>query len=126
MRSLCVRTNVYCKTEALVMHDMFETLDTMPDKLKSAATNRVAQYMYFSIWHTVRSVSWQDKELSKFIPSYSNSVQRLSAMKHVEATTQNPRLREWAKKEIDALSAIPTNQLNDISWIAEDVTGSEK
>ena len=43
-------------------------------------------------------------------------------MRHVEATTKNPRLREWAKKEVDALSAIPTNQLNDISWIAEDVT----
>ena len=125
MRSLCVRTNIYFKTEALVMHDMFETLDTMPDKLKPAATNRVAQYMYFAIWHTVRSVSWQDKELAKFMPSYSNSVQRLSAMKHVEATTQNPRLREWAKKEVDALSAIPTNQFNDISWIAEDVTGGK-
>ena len=125
MRTVCVRTNVYENLEACVIYDMLESLSTMPDEMKPAATNRVAKYMYFSIWHTVRSVSWQDKELSKFIPSYSNSVQRLSAMKHVEATTQNPRLREWAKKEIDALSAIPTNQLNDISWIAEDVTGGK-
>jgi len=35
-------------------------------------------------------------ELAKFVPTHSNSVQRLSAMKHVEATTQNPRLRESA------------------------------
>ena len=125
MRTLCVRTNVYSRAVPMVMRCMFDTLSTMPDKLKPAATNRVAQYMYFAIRHTVRSVSWQDKELAKFIPSYSNSVQRLSALKHVEATTQNPRLREWAKKEVDALSAIPTNQLNNISWIAEDVTGGK-
>ena len=125
MRTVCVRTNVYENLEACVIYDMLESLSTMPDEMKPAATNRVAKYMYFSIWHTVRSVSWQDKELSKFIPSYSNSVQRLSAMKHVEATTQNPRLREWAKKEVDELSAIPTNQLNNISWIAEDVTGGK-
>ena len=125
MRSLCVRTNIYCNVEFNVVYDMFETLSTMPDELKSAATNRVAKYVYFSIWHTVRDVSWQDKELAKFIPAYSNSVQRLSALKHVQSTTQNPRLREWAKKEVDALSAIPTNQLNNISWIAEDVTGGK-
>ncbi len=52
MRSLCVRTNIYCKAEALVMRDMFETLDTMQEELKQAATNRVAKYMYFAIWHT--------------------------------------------------------------------------
>ena len=125
MRSLCVRTNIYSNVEFNVVYDMFETLSTMPDELKSAATNRVAKYVYFSIWHTVRDVSWQDKELAKFIPAYSNSVQRLSALKHVQSTTQNPRLREWAKKEVDALSAIPTNQLNNISWIAEDVTGGK-
>ena len=125
MRSLCVRTNIYCNVEFNVVHDMFETLSTMSDELKTAATNRVAKYIYFSIWHTVRDVSWQDKELAKFIPAYSNSVQRLSAMRHVEATTQNPRLREWAKKEAYALSDIPTNQLNNISWIAEDVTGGK-
>ena len=125
MRSLCVRTNVYSDVEYVVTRDMLETLRSIPDDTKLSATNRVAKYMYFSIWHTVHDVSWQDKELSKFIPAYSNSVQRLSALKHVEATTQNPRLREWAKKEADALSAIPTNQLNDISWIAEDVTGGK-
>ena len=123
MRTVCVRTNVYEDLEYPVIKDMFEALSTMPNEMKQAATNRVAKYVYFSIWHTVRDVSWQDKELAKFIPAYSNSVQRLSALKHVQATTQNPRLREWAKKEVDALSAIPTDQLNNISWIAEDVTG---
>ena len=125
MRSLCVRTNIYCRAESLVMHDMFETLDTMPCELKPAASNRVARYMYFATWHGTDIQSWQDRELSKFIPAYSNSLQRLSVMRHIEATTANIRLREWAKKEADALSAIPTNQLNNIIWIAEDVTGGK-
>ena len=119
MRSLCVRTNVYRNVESIVMSDMFETLSTMPDELKPAATNRVAQYMYFAIRHTTRDVAWQDRELANFIPAYSNSVQRLSAMQYVAATIVNPRTRAIAQREVTRLSAMPTNQLNDVSWIAE-------
>ena len=119
MRSLCVKTNIYCKAESGVMLDMFETLSTMPDELKPAATNRVAQYMYFAIRHTTRDVTWQDRELANFIPAYSNSVQRLSAMQYVAATIVNPRTRAIAQREVTRLSAMPTNQLNDVSWIAE-------
>ena len=122
MRSLCVRTNVYCDVESSVMNDMFETLETMPDNLKPAATNRVAKYMYFAIRNTTESVAWQDEKLARFIPDYSNSVQRLSAMQYVAATIANPRTRVFAQAEVARLSAIPTNQLNNISWIAEDVT----
>ena len=122
LRSLCVRTNVYCKAEFVVIDNMLKTLKTMPDELKPAATNRVATFLYFSVWNTVRDVVWQDRELSKFIPAYSNSVQRLSAMRRVAATTENMRTRAIAQKEVDRLSSLPTNQLNDISWIAEDVT----
>ena len=119
MRTLCVRTNVYCKAESAVMRQMFETLSTMPDELKPAATNRVAQYMYFAIQHTTRDVTWQDRELANFIPAYSNSVQRLSAMQYVAATIVNPRTRAIAQREVARLSAMPTNQLNDVSWIEQ-------
>ena len=34
LRSLCVRTNVYCKAEFVVIDNMFTTLKTMPDELK--------------------------------------------------------------------------------------------
>ena len=119
MRSLCVRTNMYCKAVSVVMGDMFETLSTMPDELKPAATNRVAKYMYFAIRHTTKSVTWQDRELANFIPAYSNSVQRLSAMQYVASTIDNPKTRAIAQREVVRLSAIPTNQLNDVSWIAE-------
>ena len=119
MRSLCVRTNIYCKVEYGVMRDMFETLSTMPDELKPAATNRVAQYMYFAIRNTTRRMGWQDRELSRFIPAYSNSFQRLSLMRYVSTSATNDWERANAAQIVQRLEAIPTNQLNDVSWIAE-------
>lgn len=119
MRNLCIRTNIYDSVATMVMHDMFETLETMPDAMKPAATNRVAQYMYFAIHHTTRQMAWQDRELAKFIPTYSNSIQRLNAMQYVYATATNTRQRARAQMEIERLSSLPTNQLNDVSWIVE-------
>ena len=119
MRTLCVRTNVYCKVESNVMGDMFETLSTMPDALKPAATNRVAQYMYFAIRHTTRRMGWQDRELSNFIPAYSNSLQRLSLMRYVSTSATNDWERSNAAQVVQRLESLPTNQLNDVSWIAE-------
>ena len=120
MRTLCVRTNLYARAEGTVMLDMFDTLDTMPAELKPAATNRVAKYMYFAIRHTTCQMAWQDRELAKFIPAYSNSLQRLSAMQYVEATATNVRQRVRARMEIDRLSALPAGELNDIGWIADE------
>jgi len=125
MRSLCVRTNIYCKTEALVMRDMFETLETMPDKLKPAATNRVAKFMYFVIRNGTDTQGWQDRELTKFIPAYSNSLQRLSLMRYVSNSASNTWERSNASQIVQRLESLPTNQLNNISWIAEDVTGGK-
>jgi hypothetical protein len=119
MRMLCVRTNVYANVETMVMHDMFETLETMPPELKPAATNRVARYMYFAIHHVTDSQGWQDLELAKFMPAYSNSIQRLSLMQYVSTSATNAWERSNAAAIVQALSAIPTNQLNDISWIVE-------
>lgn len=120
MQTLCVRTNVYCKVESKVMRDMFKTLSTMPDELKPAATNRVAKYMYFAIRHTTRRMGWQDRELSCFIPAYSNSLQRLSAMRYVSASATNAWERSNAAQIVQHLESLPTNQLNDVSWIAEE------
>ena len=119
MRTLCVRTNVYRNVESTVMGDMFETLSTMPDELKSAATNRVAQYMYFAIRNTTRRMGWQDRELANFIPAYSNSLQRLSLMRYVSTSATNDWERSNAAQVVQRLESIPTNQLNDVSWIAE-------
>ena len=99
------------------MLDMFKTLSTMPDELKPAATNRVAKYMYFAIWHVTDTQGWQDCELSKFIPSYSNSLQRLSAMQYVSVSATNAWERSNASQIVQRLESLPANQLNDISWI---------
>ena len=126
LRSLCFRTNVYCKAEYDVIRDMFSTLKTMSDELKPAATNRVAKYMYFAIHNETDTQGWHDQELSRFIPAYSNSFQRLSLMRYVSNSASNTWERSNAAQIVKQLSVIPTNQLNNISWIAEDVTGREK
>ena len=117
MRTLCVRTNLYVKAECSVMLDMFETLSTMPEALKPAATNRVAQYMYYAIRHVTDSQGWQDRELAKFVPSYSNSVQRLHLMQYVALSATNEWERANASRIVQGLSSLPTNALNDVSWI---------
>ena len=119
MRTQCVRTNLYEREVSTVMLDMIETLSTMPPALQPAATNRVAQYFYFAIGHTTDDQSWQDEELIKLIPAYSNSLQRLSLMRYVAATATNTYERAYAQRAVQALSAAPTNTLNNIPWIAQ-------
>ena len=119
MRTQCVRTNLYEDLAFSVMSDMLETLSTMPPELQPAATNRVAQYIYFTIGHIADEQNFQDKELIKLIPSYSNSLQRLSLMRYVAATATNTYERAYAQRAVQALSAAPTNTLNNIPWIAQ-------
>ena len=120
LRTYCVNTNMFDDISQVVGYYVYETLATMPEELKPAATNRVANYMYFAIRHTTRRLIAQDRRLACFFPPYSNSVQRLDAMRYVESTTTNLRTRVLAQQEVDRLSAIPTDQLNDISWISEE------
>lgn len=119
MRTQCVRTNLYEDLAFSVMTDMFETLSTMPPELQPAATNRVAQYIYFTIGHIADEQNFQDKGLIRLIPAYSNSLQRLSLMRYVAATATNTYERAYAQRAVQALSAAPTNTLNNIPWIAQ-------
>ena len=119
MRTQCVRTNLYQNLAFSVMLDMLETLRTMPPGLQPAATNRTARYFYFSLGHTIKDQAWQDRELIKLIPSYSNSLQRLSMMQYVAATATNEYHRAYAQEAVQILSAAPTNTLNNIPWIAQ-------
>ena len=119
MRSQCVRTNLYECQVITVMLDMLDTLSTIPPPLQSAATNRVAQYMYFALGHTTRCQVAQDQELIKLVPAYSNSLQRLSMMKYVVATETNAYPRTYAQNAVQILSAQPTNTLNNLTWITE-------
>ena len=119
MRTQCVRTNLYECQVITVMLDMLDTLSTIPPPLQPAATNRVAQYMYFALGHTTRCHVAQDQELIKLVPAYSNSLQRLSMMQYIVATETNAYPRTYAQRAVQALSAAPTNTLNNIPWIAQ-------
>ena len=119
MRSQCVRTNVYEGLARTVVYDMLETLSTMSPALQLAATNRVAQYFYFAAKHTIDDQGLHDMKLIKLIPAYSNSQQRLSLMQYVAATATNTYERAYAQRAVQALTAAPTNTLNNIPWIAQ-------
>ncbi len=120
MKGLCCRTNLYEKLASHVVFDMFETLRTMPSELQPAATNRLAKYMYYTIRNTTDAQGMQDLELVGFLPVYSNSTQRLEAMRYVAATATNSWESANAARIVRELSALPTNQLNDVSWITEE------
>ena len=119
LKGFCVQTNIYDHLATHMMMEMFECYNTLPEAEKPAAKVRLAKYMYFAIHHTTRQMAWQDRELAKFIPAYSNSFQRLSAMQYVYSTATNERQRVRASMEIERMSQLGTNQLNDVSWIAQ-------
>lgn len=119
MRTLCARTNIYDKVGYTVARSIYETLGTMRPELRTAATNRVAKYMYFALHHATYGFLGTDRMLAGFVSDYSNSIQRLSANRYVVETTTNSLLRPYAQLEVSRLSAIPTNQLNDVSWIED-------
>ena len=120
MRSLCLKTNIYERAVDGVLFNMLETMDTMPLELKPAATNRVAKFIYYSVRHTTRQMVYQDKRLAGLVPAYSNSIQRLGAMRYVAATATNQWQRVHAQMEANRLSALPVGQLNDLPWIVEE------
>ena len=117
IQTLCIRTNIFDNVSDIVLFDMLETLKSMSDELQSAATNRVAKYTYFATRHTTTAPSYHDKTLLSLLPSYSNSIQRLSSMQHVAATATNAYERTYAQNVVQSLSAVPTNELNNITWL---------
>ena len=119
MKSLCVMTNEFSEVSDVVLWDMLRVLRELPDELKPVATNGVASYAYYAMNNLVSKQHVYDDELILLVPSYSNSLQRLSSMQYIAATATNTYERSNAAAIVQQLSAIPTNQLNDVSWIAE-------
>ena len=119
LRKLCVMTNRYAGVVGGVALDLEECLKGVrPDKCQ-AATNRVAKYDYFVLWHATAHLGVVDSQLAEFIPAYSNSIQRLNAMRYVANTATNRDQAVWATNQVNRLSALPTNQLNNVSWLEE-------
>ena len=115
MRDVCIKTNCYDGISRHIAFDLIETLQTMPNSAKVCATNRLASYFYFAVRHVTQEIGCQDDLLVDIIPSYSNSVQRLNAMRYVSSTATNTYERARAQREVSRLSAL-TNLVN-LSWL---------
>ena len=120
IKTQCLKTNKYDNAIGTTMLYMMKTLDSMDSNLKLSATNRVANYIYFAIHHTSCLQTYQDEELASFLPIYSNSIQRLNAMRHVSYTATNAYDRITASNEVIRLLSIPSNQLNNVTWLTAD------
>ena len=119
MRRMCVLTNQYESCVIGVAVDLNWCLWEIPLPYKASATNNLARYHYFVIRHATQSLGAVDGELSRLIPAYSNSIQRLDAMRYVSNTATNRLAVSWANREVQRLSALPTNELNNVSWLEE-------
>ena len=119
LRKLCVMTNRYEGVVRNVALDLEDCLGGVLEGNRCAATNQLARYHYFVIRHATARVGLVDHLLSNLLPSYSNSIQRLNAMRYVANTATNRDQAVWATNQVNRLSALPTNQLNNVSWLEE-------
>jgi len=117
MKRWCVQTNRYDKAAPMVALDLLDCLKSLPEACKADARIRVANYIYFSSRHISSSQTWQDEQLAKLVPEYSNSVQRLNQMRYFAASSTNDYERSRSIAQIGRLIAMPTNSLNNVSWM---------
>ena len=120
MRTLCWQTNVYDQCACAVYCEMLNALASMDDALKPAATNRLAKYAYGTLRQLIDFQAAQDTELVKLVPAYSNSVQRLAAMRFIAGTATNTYMRAKATRLVQELSAVPVDELNNLTWLVEE------
>ena len=119
MRKVCVMTNIYERWTADIAMDMETCFRDRPGYYSTSATNEFARYQYFVIHHVRSRNGLLDCQIRDFIPAYSNSVQRLNAMRYVANTATNRDQAVWATNQVNRLLALPTNQLNNVSWLEE-------
>ena len=119
MHTLQAQTNLYDRLASGVYYKMLRTLEDMDDALKPAATNRLAKYAYGTLRQLTRFQAAQDTELVKLVPAYSNSVQRLAAMRFIAGTATNTYMHVKAARLVQELSAVPAAELNNLTWLVE-------
>ena len=112
------RTNAYDRAASIVAWDMLDCLASMPESLRDEAKVRVAKFMYKSMRQVTSSQTWQDEELARLIPSYSNSVERLEQLRYLKLHSSRQYEREKAAAEFERLHLMPSNTLTSVPWIA--------
>ena len=113
----CIETNSYDRAAPEVAMGLLDGLNHVPLEDREAARRRVAQFLYYSMRQISSSQTWQDEQLAKLIPAYSNSIQRLEQVDYLRVCSTQEYEREKSLIQYNRLNAIPTNQLNDVSWI---------
>ena len=119
LRRACLMTNQYAHCVGWVALGLEKCIGGLPDAQKPAATNRVAKYHYFVLNHATADLGSVDAGLVSLAPPYSNSIQRLRAMRHITNTTTNNWVKRWTREEAERLEALPTNALNNVQWLEE-------
>ena len=104
---------------------LLDGLNHVPLEDREAARRRVAQFLYYSMRQISSSQTWQDEQLAKLIPAYSNSIQRLEQVDYLRVCSTQEYEREKSLIQYNRLNAIPTNQLNDVSWILARLDSTE-
>ena len=98
---------------------LLDGIGNVPFEDRPAAKMRVAKFLYHSMRQVTESQTWQDEQLAKLIPAYSNSVERLDQVRYLKEHSTRIYERDKASQELDRLSAMPTNMLNSVPWILE-------
>ena len=119
MRTVCVKTNAYDGWAQTIAVDMETCFEHRPNYYDSSATNNFVRYQYFTLRHVTSGQACADSIIVDYLPAYSNSVQRLLALRYVANTATNAATAGWAQRQVQRLSALPTNELNNVSWLEE-------
>ena len=97
---------------------LLDGLGNVPVEDREDAKVRVAKFMYQSMRQVTSSQTWQDEELARLIPSYSNSVERLEQLRYLKLHSSRQYEREKAAAEFERLHLMPSNTLTSVPWIA--------
>lgn len=117
LRQVCVLTNRYEECSVAMTYHLKSTLCGIPLSWRSDATTNLCRYIYFVIHNVSYGPLSQDHELVNLLPAYSNSIQRIRALEYIANSNTNESRRVKAQRKLDSLLRIPTNELNDLSWI---------
>ena len=116
--SACTYTNIYDKAAPEIVMGLLDGLGNVPVEDREDAKVRVAKFMYQSMRQVTSSQTWQDEELARLIPSYSNSVERLEQLRYLKLHSSRQYEREKAAAEFERLHLMPSNTLTSVPWIA--------
>lgn len=113
-------TNRYDMASANIAWTMKCCLAGLDSSVAASATNTVAKYTYRSQLQTSVNYGVLDWCLREIVPGYSNSVQRAAALQCSYNLETNELVKAKIQAVINGINALPTNELNNITWLTED------